>query len=402
MAEKNKKSIPSMRPISLKKFYETGELRSERAIAAKPHVKASLIVEKLSHSYYDDAETYDPVKGKQEIDKYKKCKKRKGRMRRRRRTLFGIVKTVKIQPPKQLHFSPWMRKEISSLISVEGKKKLKPFFIYDDEGVDMVVMDPNAVVLNLDTLGPIYDDFDKPNVDTIYRGREHRRSPVDSLLAAKVASSKCKGIGLDFLREKLSVFERSFKVKTNILRGDKRTAITKVYVCYGYRKDPDSKGIAEYTFNHCTKEEAEQMNESVRSLVSQIEKRASSILECLADTSLYDFMTCCLNVPTFTNQRLCTQFSIGKDYWSAMHVDDDYFFTTLACFSPDPEKHKDAILYHFVFPEYGLAIPMRHGDILIFNPTVMHCCTNPRIEGSYICSAYVSKKTILTHVSFTH
>jgi hypothetical protein len=305
-------------------------------------------------------------------------------------------------PPKQLHFAPWMRKEISSMLSAEGQKKMRILFIYDDKGVDMVVTDPNAVVINLDDLGLIYDDFDKPNQDTIYRGREHRRSPVDSFLAAKVARSKCKEMSLDFLREKLSVFERSFKVKTNIMRGDKRTAITKVYVCYGYRKDPDGKGVAEYAFHDCTEEEAKLMNESVKSLVSHIEKKASGILDCLADTKLYDFMTCCVNVPMFTNQRLCTQFSIGKDYWSAMHVDDDYFFTTLSCFSSDPVTHKDAILYHFVFPEYGLAIPMRHGDILIFDPTVMHCCTNPRIEGSYICSAYVSKKTVLAHVSFTH
>ena len=81
-----------------------------------------------------------------------------------------------------------------------------------------------------------------------------------------------------------------------------------------------------------------------------------------------------------------------------MHVDSDYFYTTLSCFSTE-ENPSEEVLYHFSFPEYELAIPMRHGDVLLFDPRVKHCATNPHVMNSLIVSAYVSKRTIISHVN---
>jgi hypothetical protein len=282
-------------------------------------------------------------------------------------------------------------------------QKHKLLFVKDMEGIDLIVDDPNAVVIDLSYFN-IVDNITSPYCNVIHRGRETRRCPHDSFLMAKVASRRCKQIKLEFLQKCTNVFEQSFKVKTNIKRGKDRKAITKVYVCYGFRKHPKFCKVSEYAFNlkKCTAEQANAMNETIKNLVYKIESRANDILGNMPDLEMYDFMNEFLELPTFTNQKLCTQFSIGKDYWSAMHIDNDYFHTTLSCFHSDPEKYKDCILYHFVFPDYGLAVPLRHGDIVVFDPRVPHCCTNPRVEGSYICSAYVSKKTALSHAAYTH
>eukprot|EP00536_Pseudo-nitzschia_multiseries_P002684 jgi/Psemu1/301502/fgenesh1_kg.36_\ len=42
-----------------------------------------------------------------------------------------------------------------------------------------------------------------------------------------------------------------------------------------------------------------------------------------------------------------------------------------------------------------MVLPLRSGDTLFFNPLVLHSCLNPKYEGCYIMSAYVSRKTVL-------
>eukprot|EP00536_Pseudo-nitzschia_multiseries_P019199 jgi/Psemu1/59443/gm1.59443_g len=89
-----------------------------------------------------------------------------------------------------------------------------------------------------------------------------------------------------------------------------------------------------------------------------------------------------------------TAFAIGKDYHSKCHTDADMFYTRLTVIAP---KHvsDEEVIYYFGFPTYGVKVPLRSGDTLLFNPLVLHCCSNPKYEGCYIMSAYVSRKTVL-------
>ena len=90
-----------------------------------------------------------------------------------------------------------------------------------------------------------------------------------------------------------------------------------------------------------------------------------------------------------------TAFSIGRDYHSRSHVDVDMYYTLATVVSPDGIS-PDEVIYYFVFPTYGIKIPLRSGDSLLFNPIILHSCSNPKYEGCYIMSAYVSTKTVLT------
>jgi hypothetical protein len=76
------------------------------------------------------------------------------------------------------------------------------------------------------------------------------------------------------------------------------------------------------------------------------------------------------------------------NYWSPAHTDQDFFYslftinvagvTTVA----NPTYPVDAsIVHYFVFPEYGIAVAMRPGDMLLFNPQHFHCLSQK--EGDY-------------------
>jgi hypothetical protein len=95
-----------------------------------------------------------------------------------------------------------------------------------------------------------------------------------------------------------------------------------------------------------------------------------------------------------------TAFAVGCDYWSAIHVDDDYYYTTLSCVA---EKMNDiSILFYFFPPTYGMAVPMYSGSVIYFNPHLPHGCTDPTKKGVRVFSAYVSTRTCNTHHAFVH
>jgi hypothetical protein len=55
-------------------------------------------------------------------------------------------------------------------------------------------------------------------------------------------------------------------------------------------------------------------------------------------------------------------FAVGYDYWSAIHVDDDYYYTSLSCVSETVNDR--SIIFYFCFPTYGMAFPMYYGSIM--------------------------------------
>jgi len=90
-------------------------------------------------------------------------------------------------------------------------------------------------------------------------------------------------------------------------------------------------------------------------------------------------------------------FSIGRDYHSKCHIDIDMFYTLATVIGPDTVDVNE-IIYYFLFPTYGkngTKVPLRSCDTLLFNPSIPHSCSNPKRKGSFIMSAYVSKKTVL-------
>jgi hypothetical protein len=81
--------------------------------------------------------------------------------------------------------------------------------------------------------------------------------------------------------------------------------------------------------------------------------------------------------------------AMGTNFCAAMHTDLDSFFSMLvvsSCLTDEKlpfaqrVRHNTMfnapVCHHFVFPTYGIAIALRPGDHLLFNPLIMHGCSS--------------------------
>ena len=99
--------------------------------------------------------------------------------------------------------------------------------------------------------------------------------------------------------------------------------------------------------------------------------------------------------------------SMSVDYCSAAHVDIDFFYSLLAIRSVlnasdySYQANTDdlpPVAQHFVFPTVGIAVALRPGDHLIFNPKIPHCCSEKLIEYTdhrvHLCAFYLKTAII--------
>ena len=184
-----------------------------------------------------------------------------------------------------------------------------------------------------------------------------------------------------------------------VKRGKKNSGKSSKYNLRGKRRNPLGTDLGDYAFKPGTSDEDKQtVDEGVNELVRRMEKGARRILQVLPETDhFFDVVKKTLDLESVGGEEssIATQFASGLNYWSQYHVDDDEFFCTLSCMSKEKEDN-EKIIYYFVFPEYQFKIPMKPGDIIVFNPLHLHSCSNCRVKDSHIFSAYVSKKTVMT------
>lgn len=95
--------------------------------------------------------------------------------------------------------------------------------------------------------------------------------------------------------------------------------------------------------------------------------------------------------------RLYSQLVVAVDYMSVAHRDADAMQGCISCLKWLSPMSRE-IVTHFVFLEYGIAFPLRSGDVLLFDPNVLHCSANPQDSEAFLFSAYTSLKTVGKHV----
>ncbi len=228
---------------------------------------------------------------------------------------------------------------------------------------------------------------------------------TNDFIIGKVARRQCEECmggnkGWDKVRE---ILKKMLKVKPNVGRGVSNGSVNEAYKIFGYRKDPLSSRIGEYTFKKGVDVELqEDLIEGIAKLCFDLETASSRIGNGLVESREYKEVKDFTKTPSVAGrngkreqEKFATAFSIGRNYWSKSHVDKDFYFTTLSVVVPNRKDHRE-IAYYFVFPQYKIAIPLRSGDIILFNPLLTHSCSNPRFEGTFIFSAYVANKTVLT------
>jgi hypothetical protein len=151
-----------------------------------------------------------------------------------------------------------------------------------------------------------------------------------------------------------------------------------------------------------------EYNSGLRDLLSDMEYLTSRGLQSLLSSDQFKHVQDKYQLPTaFDNTEAyatATSFAVGFDYWSAIHVDDDYYYTTLSCVA---EKVNDrSILFYFCFPTYGMDFPMYSGSVISFNPHLPHGCTDPTKKGvrvkvlEFLVHIYLQEHaTHITHLS---
>jgi hypothetical protein len=108
----------------------------------------------------------------------------------------------------------------------------------------------------------------------------------------------------------------------------------------------------------------------LQDFLNDIEFLTSRGLRLLLSSSEFKYKQDRYQLPTAFNSKdkyaKVIAFAVGCDYWSSIHVDDDYYYTSISCVS---ERVKDrSILFYFCFPTYGMAFPMYSGSIMCYNP----------------------------------
>ena len=216
----------------------------------------------------------------------------------------------------------------------------------------------------------------------------------------KISPRQTKEISIDYWNSVRKLMKDARKAKPHIARGEDCYGMSNRYICFGQRKEPKSKKVGEYSFlPQVPSNVQDQFTKGIQELVSKMESIGQRVIRGLPDTALFKKIKKSCNLKSLGKGATTqVQFSIGYQYWSKIHCDQDYFYTLLSGLSKDPEDHND-ILYYFCFPEYNFMVPMRSGDLLWFNPLVEHCCTNSSKKEAMIFSAYVSRKTVLTVAS---
>ena len=151
--------------------------------------------------------------------------------------------------------------------------------------------------------------------------------------------------------------------------------------------------------SHATEEQKNVCNQGIRNLVHNLETIAFRAMPPVdLDAARLASFEINLNEHTIDNSGLYTSVALSKNYISVSHTDKDIIYSMLSCLDPEYVKN-DEVLTHFVFPEYKVAFPMKSCDVLLFDPTIIHCATNPRNPKALLFSAYTSSNTMHAHIS---
>ena len=142
-----------------------------------------------------------------------------------------------------------------------------------------------------------------------------------------------------------------------------------------------------------TEDQQDSLNKTAAFIVESLEKSSS----CLSKFVERDRRIMkAIAKQQFVNGigECATQFAISRDYHLKAHTDTDYYYTMLTVCAGEGVDNKHPI-YYFTFPTYSVMVPVSSGETIIFQPHVMHSCSNPITPNAFVISVYVLAKTIL-------
>jgi len=92
--------------------------------------------------------------------------------------------------------------------------------------------------------------------------------------------------------------------------------------------------------------------------------------------------------------NIWTSLAMAKNVLMNAHTDEDFFMGGITVFSEDGYTEDDKILQFFCFPYMGIAILLRHGDVLLLNPKEAHCVSSRVSQHVDVFMAAMYLKTV--------
>ncbi len=243
------------------------------------------------------------------------------------------------------------------------------------------------------------------------------KSADGQLIMYKLGRQQRSRVSMSQWRRYYDVLKLALKVQyRNNPRGIRKMGVFLRYILFGWRKDGNGTEVHEYAVPKETPKEAKDekmsdedeaelktVKEGLKELIAHLEKMGLLWIPA-KDISINNKLREDAKLQeVFINGKSgrFTQIAIATGYWSPIHIDDDIFYTLLSCFCPSVANAAqcEEILFYFIFPSVGYAIPIRNTDILVFNSAFPHCASNYRKEDAITFSLFASAKTATAHMS---
>ena len=171
------------------------------------------------------------------------------------------------------------------------------------------------------------------------------------------------GLGSEKSLARLRTFsEEIIQCKPNTGRGKKRDSINDGYAILGIHPDCNTGELVQYVFKKdVNKGKKKRLHQAAGGGIQMLEQAAKPLLNPFfgKELSIMQQIVCQTKLNVIGHNA--TAFSIGKNYHSLCHTDDDMFYTLLTVVGPKTLQQHD-VVYLFCFPSYEIVIPLRSGD----------------------------------------
>ena len=175
------------------------------------------------------------------------------------------------------------------------------------------------------------------------------------------------------------------------------------YVCIGNQTCRGSVGIRRYhkALLACQEEELDRIMRYFKAVEHLFEMFMDTEEIRIVHDAVENMRSETFSVPTSSTKTKAASiygaFACGKNVYLAAHTDQDYTYSSISVHSPNKSYSlDDDIIAYFAFPRLGIAIPLRPGDVLFFNPNEPHCVSSraKNEHDIYCVSLYLKSSNI--------
>ena len=233
------------------------------------------------------------------------------------------------------------------------------YFLDDTEGGNNIPSpepeDPESCFACMVSHLQIIDDMDE-----VHDGKNIIFVTTDGhVVGYKLGRRERAHISLKKWRQHAKTIRLGLETQRNNPRGTRLAGFFARYVLFGFRREGNGKHVSRYVAKKSAnkykvalaslglQDMVTDLKNTGLNLVSGLELSVQNLLrdgDALGDVLINGY------------KGRFSQLAIATNYWSPLHIDKDIFRTLLSCFCEKSmkAKHKDDILFYFVFPSVGI------------------------------------------------